>query len=148
EELARRLKRAVELVIEKDKFAQGPIHQSMFLEALKAPVYIADLSGANPNVYLELGARWALRDHVTVLICQDIGHDVKFNVSGNRVILYERDNLDNLEKARSEIVAAICDGLVNRHVDSPVREALDVITIDKAEWSRLNREVEDLRAER
>jgi hypothetical protein len=32
----------------------------MFREAVDADVYIADLSGANANVYLEPGVRWAL----------------------------------------------------------------------------------------
>ena len=41
----------------------------------------------HPNVYLELGVRWALRDTVTVLISQDI-QEVRFNVSANRVIHY------------------------------------------------------------
>ncbi len=52
----------VDLRIEKDKFSQGPIHSLMFNEASAALVYIADLTGANPNVYLELGARWSLRE--------------------------------------------------------------------------------------
>jgi hypothetical protein len=46
----------VELVIEKDKWQPGPIHPEMFAEARDADVYIADLTGANPNVYLEVGA--------------------------------------------------------------------------------------------
>lgn len=58
----------------------------MFNEALQAPVYIVDLTGANANVYLELGVRWALRDRVTVLVCQNEERDIKFNVSPSRVI--------------------------------------------------------------
>lgn len=50
-----------------DEYRPGNIHQSMFEEALRAPVYIADLTGLNANVYLELGVRWAVRDNVTVL---------------------------------------------------------------------------------
>ena len=48
----------VQLTIEKDKKTAGVIHESMFAEARDADVYIADLTGANPNVYLELGVRW------------------------------------------------------------------------------------------
>ncbi len=72
EQVAAALGAEVDLRIEKDKISQGAIHRSMFNEALQAPVYIADLTGANANVYLELGVRWALRDHVTVLVCQNI----------------------------------------------------------------------------
>jgi tetratricopeptide (TPR) repeat protein len=65
--IGEQLGRRPELIIEKDKITSGPIHPSMFREALDSDVYIADLSGANPNVYLELGVRWALRDGVTIL---------------------------------------------------------------------------------
>lgn len=84
------LGRRVELVIEKDKRVAGVIHESMFAEARDADVYIADLTGANPNVYLELGVRWALRDKITVLISQSV-EDLKFNVFANRAILYYPD---------------------------------------------------------
>lgn len=57
-QLKRQLRRDVDLVIEKDRYEGGVIHDSMFAEALDADVYIADLTGANPNVYLELGVRW------------------------------------------------------------------------------------------
>jgi hypothetical protein len=78
--LEQRLNRKVTLVIEKEKTATGTIHRSMFAEAMDADIYIADLTGANPNVYLELGVRWALRDGVTIPVCQDLS-EVKFNVS-------------------------------------------------------------------
>ena len=44
------LQRPVEIVIEKDKVSGGAIHPSMFREAWEADVYIADLTGNNPNV--------------------------------------------------------------------------------------------------
>ncbi|MEU3342772.1 hypothetical protein [Streptomyces sp. NPDC006668] len=55
--LSERLDCDTHLVIEKEKTSMGTIHRSMFQEAMDADVYIADLSGANPNVYLELGVR-------------------------------------------------------------------------------------------
>jgi Flp pilus assembly protein TadD len=147
EELSARLGRPVDIVIEKDKTTQGPVHQSMFSEALRAPAYIADLTGANPNVYLELGVRWALRDHVTVLIAQDIEHDVLFNAAANRVIRYGPGPAV-LNAAKRQIVDAIHAGLSRCHVDSPVREALEVQTIGRVELDGLHREIADLRAER
>jgi hypothetical protein len=81
--LSRSLKRHVELIIEKDKDRSGPIHRSMFDEAWKANVYIADLTGANANVYLELGVRWALRKQITILVCQDLD-EVRFNAAATR----------------------------------------------------------------
>lgn len=117
----------VDLRIEKDKISQGVIHWSMFEEASEAPVYIADLTGANPNVYFELGVRWTLRKRVTVLVCQNENHDIKFNVSSNRYIPYG-PGPQELELACETIVRAILEGL-NRGsdgtTDSPVREYLD-----------------------
>lgn len=122
------LGREVDLRIEKDKIGQGVIHRSMFNEALRAPVYIADLTGANANVYLELGVRWALRDRVTVLVCQNEEHDIKFNVSPSRAIRYG-PTPSELESAREKIVRAILEGLAGGSdgvADSLVRQHLDV----------------------
>jgi hypothetical protein len=52
EKVKERLGREVKLFIEKEKRQTGVIHESMFAEARDADVYIADLTGANPNVYL------------------------------------------------------------------------------------------------
>jgi tetratricopeptide (TPR) repeat protein len=137
----------VDLHIEKDKISQGMIHRSMFNEALQAPVYVADLTGANANVYLELGVRWALRDHVTVLVCQNVAHDVKFNAAANRVIPYGRGPSE-LEAARRDIVRAIVHGMTSNQVDSPVRENLGVISVSRAELDMLRAQVAKLQEER
>ncbi len=121
------LERKVDLRIEKDKIGQGVIHRSMFNEALQAPVYIVDLTGANANVYLELGVRWALRDRVTVLVCQNEEHDIKFNVSPSRVIRYGPEPPE-LKLAYEKIVRAILKGLAGESdgaADSLVRQYLD-----------------------
>src|SRR5205085_8657996 len=144
EKLSAKLGRKVELVIEKDKRQAGVIHASMFSEARDADIYIADLTGANPNVYLELGVRWALRDRVTVPISQNV-EDLKFNVFANRAILYYPDILI---KAVDDIVAAIEDGLKNNICDSPVRLNSEYINITKAKLENLEAQIERLRKSR
>ena len=143
--LGKRLGLPTELVIEKDKLTSGPIHPSMFREAVDADVYIADLSGANPNVYLELGVRWALKDSVTILIAQHIQGDVKFNVSGNRVIQYgPRPN--ELNRAIDQIVASACGGVQDPlKIDSPIRGSLPLHTAPRSEWDALQDEIDRLR---
>jgi len=141
ERFAQDLGRPAELVIEKDKLVAGPIHPSMFREAADADVYIADLSGANANVYLELGVRWALRDGITILISQDIHNDVKFNVSLNRVIPYG-PMPDELNRAVDEIVATAMRGMRDPgRIDSPVRNSLPLFTAPRSEWDRLHDEI-------
>ena len=144
ERFGQNLGRRAELVIEKDKLVTGPIHPSMFREAADADVYIADLSGANANVYLELGVRWALRDGVTILISQDIHDDVKFNVSVNRVIPYG-PMPDELDRAIEQIVTTALRGIQDPlQVDSPVRNSLPLLTAPRSEWDGLRQEIRRL----
>jgi tetratricopeptide (TPR) repeat protein len=113
ERLQKALRRPVKLVIEKDKVLGGSIHASMFKEAWEADVYIADLTGNNPNVYLELGVRWALKDNITVVVSQDVG-SIKFNAAASRGIPY-KDDPEALSKAIEDVVKAITEGLVEQH---------------------------------
>ncbi|HEX6898364.1 MAG TPA: tetratricopeptide repeat protein [Thermoanaerobaculia bacterium] len=142
EKLQEKLGRQVKLEIEKDKLRSGVIHESMFAEARDSDVYIADLTGANPNVYLELGVRWALRDYVTVLIAQGT-EDLKFNVHANRVIPY---NAGILVKARDNIVETICSGLNSKTCDSPVRLNSRFVEIPKTSLEDLEAKIEQLKA--
>lgn len=141
--LGEKLDRPVTIVIEKDKLVPGQIHPSMFREAVDAEVYIADLSGANPNVYLELGVRWALSDGITILISQDVGQGVPlpFNVSANRVLPYGGTPGD-LERAIDAIVASVLAALQDPGwIDSPVRTGVDLVTAPRSEWDELRAQV-------
>ncbi len=114
------LERKVELAIEKDKVVGGPIHASMFGDALKADVYIADLTGNNANVYLELGVRWTSRDAITIVVSQNI-KEILFNATGSRAIQYSKDP-PSLLKSIAEVVKAIREEMEDpAHCDSPVR---------------------------
>jgi len=53
-----------------------------------ASLLIADLTTANPNVYLEVGFAWGL-NVPTVLLVQD-ANDLKFDVKNQRCIVYKR----------------------------------------------------------
>ncbi len=145
--LAELLDRPTDLVIEDEKKVSAPIHDSMFAEALAADVYIADLSGNNANVFLELGVRWASRDGVTILVTQDIDDHPKFNVGGNRIIPYG-SRPGELRSAVTDIVAAAAFGLRDPgHIDSPVRRNSERITIARAELDGLREEIARLRDE-
>ncbi|MFI9311091.1 tetratricopeptide repeat-containing protein [Streptomyces triculaminicus] len=134
------------LVIEKEKTSMGTVHRSMFREAMDADVYIADLSGANPNVYLELGVRWALRDAVTVLVSQDI-QEVRYNASASRVIRYG-PMPEELKEAQRQITQAAVEGLRQpERVDSPVREDSDYVTVPRLHYEALAAEIAGLRAQ-
>lgn len=54
----------------------------------KATMVVADLTGANPNVYLEVGYAWGIGKK-TVLIVRD-EKELKFDVRGQKCLLYSR----------------------------------------------------------
>ena len=149
EALEKELGRTVELVVEKDKYRSGSIYSSMYSEAWTADVYLVDLTGANANVYLELGVRWAMSDGVTVLLAQDPSK-LPFNVVAARAQPYSSDP-DFLENSIGRIVRSVIEGLAEKargETDSPVREGGKIRSILVDELIELQSELECLRAER
>jgi hypothetical protein len=59
-----------------------------------ATLVVADLSSANPNVYLEVGYAWGCQVP-TVLLARD-ANDLKFDARGQRCLLYK--SIKNLEE--------------------------------------------------
>jgi hypothetical protein len=62
-----------------------------------ARIVIAELSGANPNVYLEVGYAWGCRRQ-TIFIAKK-GETIRFDVQGQRRIEYR--SIRDLERALS-----------------------------------------------
>lgn len=60
-----------------------------------ASVVIADLSGANPNVYLELGYAWGCQVPTVLIISS--ADELTFDVRGQRCLVYQR--IRDVEKA-------------------------------------------------
>jgi hypothetical protein len=66
-----------------------------------AKLVIADLSCANPNVYLEVGYAWGCRVPTVLLVKE--AEDLKFDVQGQRCIVYS--SIKQLEESlRAELV--------------------------------------------
>lgn len=63
-----------------------------------ASLVVADLTGSNPNVYLEVGFAWGC-GIPTILLVQDTG-GLKFDVRGQRCLVYKR--IKDLEKKLGE----------------------------------------------
>ena len=85
--LAVRRQCVVDLAIEVKRLETGSPYKTMFASAFEADVYVADLTGLNANVYLELGVRWTARDGVTIPVMQ-AGAPPGFNVRAARVFTY------------------------------------------------------------
>ena len=68
-----------------------------------ATLVIAELTGANPNVYLEVGYAWGLGRPTLLVIRQ--GEELKFDVKGHRCIIYE--NIVDLARRLQKDLASI-----------------------------------------
>lgn len=72
-----------------------------------ATLVVADLTGANANVYLEVGYAWG-KQRPTLLLAKK-GDDLKFDVRGQRCIVYE--NIVDLSKKLQTDLAVLLSGL-------------------------------------
>ena len=68
-----------------------------------ASLVVADLTGSNPNVYLEVGYAWG-KDRPTLLLAKE-GDELKFDVRGQRCIEYV--SIRDLEKKLKADLAAL-----------------------------------------
>ena len=80
----------------------GDILDRIKLRIETATLVIADLSGANANVYLEVGYAWGKR-RPTLLLAR-AGDELKFDVRGQRCIIYE-NIVDLSKKLQVDLVA-------------------------------------------
>jgi hypothetical protein len=85
----------------------GDILEWLLGRIQSAAFVIADLTTANPNVYLEVGYAWGFR-RPTVLLTRDL-NDLKFDVRGQRCVIYKRirDLEENLKRELEALVAGI-----------------------------------------
>jgi uncharacterized protein DUF4071 len=112
----------------------GAIHKPMFERLLLCEYAVADLTGANPNVYYELGVRHARRPHSTVLLfCE--GTKLPFDIALLRGMFYGVDgNGAPSEATKSKTAAAITEQLKemrqNPYDDSPVYQLIGDLSRD------------------
>jgi hypothetical protein len=81
----------------------GDIVAHMRARISGARLFVADVTGANPNVYLEIGFAWG-NAIPTVLICRDVD-ELKFDLRGHRCISYT--NIVELQRKLTKEIAAL-----------------------------------------
>jgi hypothetical protein len=84
----------------------GDVLERIKLWIADANVVIADLTGANPNVYLEVGYAWG-KGVPTLLIARE-GEDLKFDVKAQKCIFYR--NITHLRKQLSVYLRGLLEG--------------------------------------
>ena len=85
--------------VDMDTFT-GDILDRIKSRIASARLVIADLTGANANVYLEVGYAWGL-NRPTVLLCRNCD-DLKFDVRSQRCIVY-KNIVDLSQKLRADL---------------------------------------------
>jgi hypothetical protein len=121
--------RNVTIERELGRFLPGSIPADIIKNLAEADYVVADITGRNANVYLELGVRYSLRRRGTVLMLKDGSGSLPFNVSHYRVVNYsylpwkKLDGRIGLEKALREAIEDRPGA--DNPIDSPVFEAFE-----------------------
>ena len=105
----------------------GSINQEMFEYIMYSRMAFADISGFNPNVFYEIGARHSAQESGTVLFRQT-GHAIPFDITTIKVFEYDHEPDEKVEASRTFITNVLSETLKRNRLDSPVRLAL------RAQW--------------
>jgi MAP3K TRAFs-binding domain len=105
----------------------GTIHKPMFERLMLCHYAVADVTGANPNVFYELGIRHALRPRSTAIIFRE-GTVIPFDIAMVRGISYSTDGSGipvNGETTIAAIAKQLEEARANPHDDSPIFQLID-----------------------
>jgi tetratricopeptide (TPR) repeat protein len=107
--------------------AGGIIHKPMFERLILCDYAVADLTGANANVFYELGLRHGIKPASTVLVFADGGGALPFDVAPLRALPYQLGP-DGKPAAANENQQALVEKLIAARAgltDSPVFQLVD-----------------------
>ena len=115
-----------EVAREIDDLRPGAITAQIIQGIAEADIVIADITGANANVFLELGIRYALRRNITILMRQEYTA-IPFDIGVYRAILYNPFRKDeSVESLFSAITSARSPENVTDSLVFDVYSSLDV----------------------
>lgn len=105
------------------EFFSGDIKYEMFQYLEYSRFAVADISGLNPNVMYELGARHRARESGTAIFRQ-AQFSPSFDINSIKAFPYEFDPEEKADTARQLIARVLTESLVQNRIDSPIRLAL------------------------
>ena len=110
----------------------GDITAQVIEHLIDDALVLADLTGWNPNVFYELAIRHAIRKPCILIIQQ--GQLIPFDISVERVIFFDYQDLDSAESCKNQIVKLI-ESIENdpTKVDSPVSRTVDLMSLRQSE---------------
>jgi tetratricopeptide (TPR) repeat protein len=107
----------------------GTIHKPMFERLMLCHYAVADITGANPNVFYELGIRHALRPASTVILFV-AGTVLPFDIALVRGIAYKTDGRGeplDVDVTVALIAEHLREARNAPHDDSPIFQLVDVL---------------------
>ena len=105
----------------------GTIHKPMFERLMLCHYAVADITGANPNVFYELGIRHAMRPRSTVIVFAE-GTVLPFDIALVRGIAYKTDGTGeplDAETTLAQIANQLQAARGNPHDDSPIFQLVE-----------------------
>ncbi|MEA2904085.1 MAG: hypothetical protein QOI12_1472 [Alphaproteobacteria bacterium] len=105
----------------------GTIHKPMYERLMLCQFAVADITGANPNVYYELGIRHAMRPSSTVILFAE-GTTLPFDIALLRGIAYKTDDKGvpaDPQACIARIANQLREAQKNPHDDSPLFQLLE-----------------------
>ena len=128
-------------VVRADEISRpGWITLQIVEKLIASEIVVADITGQNPNVFLELGIRHSFQRPIIHIIQEE--ESIPFDVSTFRTIKFNYPDPDALADARSKLDKQIKDIEGGAPVDTLVRTALSMKQLDSGDES--NRTLKDL----
>ncbi len=102
---------------------RGDILRQIITDLVTAPLVVADLTDANPNVYWELGVRQSFK-HSTITIAE-YGTKLPFDLTTKGTLFYYTSNYIKMEEFKKQFLIAIAD--CHENPESPDSYVLETI---------------------
>jgi tetratricopeptide (TPR) repeat protein len=105
----------------------GAIHKPMFERLMLCHYAVADITGANPNVFYELGIRHAMRPRSTVIVFGE-GTVLPFDIALVRGLAYKTDKAGepiDADITLDQIANQLAAARGNPHDDSPIFQLVE-----------------------
>lgn len=110
-----------------EEITGGIIHKPMFERLILCEYAVADLTTANANVFYELGVRHAVRPHSTILIFNEGGSQLPFDIASLRAFPYQYEQGKEttfFEETRQQLTTRLSEAR-QAITDSPLYQLLD-----------------------
>ena len=124
-----------EPLIENEESSFGVIHKTMYEKIVLCEFCIADLTNLNPNVYYELGMRYAVKPFTTIPIIASSHFHLPFDIGPNRTFVYNVDkdfHLSDKENDINKLAGILQEAKKGRATDSPLYDLINGIAFQNS----------------